>query len=312
MCQNPQSVRVRFDTWSNNVLKVDGDAGLKEIMDKFYITAMSEVNLRPYLEDGDVETLSQNQHVYIKSLFTNRVNLKKDSLEIAPDTAETELEKSLCIEHLQKVLQNMEVPEGIITDILNRLKAHKFNFVSAKLTTSETFAASETTVRVRAQPSFESAEEATVHLFPKASIKVRLETWSKEAFSTDLDTTLESIIDQFQPTVLVDPILKRFFVGHPNLRQHLSCFLKVAMTEGKFRCKNALDMAHGEQFALGLGGEEYDHYLEHLIKALKTFNVPTDVVDDMVAIVTPVRSIFVEGKIRHFGTCAIDFSTLLS
>ncbi len=58
-----------------------------------------------------------------------------------------------------------------------------------------------------------------------------------------------------------------------------------------------MKVAHSRLFDMGLGGKEFDIVAGHLVAVLKSFNVPADIIDDIVAKVVPLRETFVQGNI---------------
>ena len=52
-------------------------------------------------------------------------------------------------------------------------------------------------------------------------------------------------------------------------------------------------------FKMGLGGKEFDLVAGHLIGALNALNVPGDITTDIVGVVGPLRSIFVDGGAKY-------------
>ena len=53
-------------------------------------------------------------------------------------------------------------------------------------------------------------------------------------------------------------------------------------------------------FKMGLGGKEFDLVAGHLVDALNALNVPSNITADIVEVVSPLRSVFVEGGAK-FG-----------
>ena len=130
----------------------------------------------------------------------------------------------------------------------------------------------------------------------------RLDAWSTATLKIDGDTALQAAVDKFYSTVLVDPELKRFFEGHDHekLRKHQFNFMKAAFSGGKFKYSDrSMEAAHLNLFKMGLGGKEFDLVAGHLVGALKALNVPSDIISDIVGVVGPLRTIFVDGAIKY-------------
>ena len=130
----------------------------------------------------------------------------------------------------------------------------------------------------------------------------RLGAWSQKTLDVNGDIALEVAVDKFYERVLVDPSLVRFFEGHDHakLRKHQFNFMKSAFSGGKFKYTHkSMDVAHARLFKMGLGGKEFDIVAGHLIGTLQSLNVPEDIQTDVVTVVGPLRSIFVEGYEKH-------------
>jgi hypothetical protein len=63
----------------------------------------------------------------------------------------------------------------------------------------------------------------------------------------------------------------------------------------------SMEAAHMRLFQMGLGGKEFDLVANHLVKTLQSLKVPEDIVTDVVGVVGPLRSIFVEGYEKYNG-----------
>ena len=73
--------------------------------------------------------------------------------------------------------------------------------------------------------------------------------------------------------------------------------MRYAFSNGQKQYSNrSMLVAHSRLFDMGLGGNEFDIVAGHLVATLKSFNVPDDIVNDIVAKVSPLRDTFVKGN----------------
>ncbi len=130
----------------------------------------------------------------------------------------------------------------------------------------------------------------------------RLDDWSRSALNIDGDTALGVTVDKFYESVLVDPLLERYFADHDHakLRKHQFNFMKAAFSRGKFPYTHrTMEVAHTRLFQMGLGGSEFDVVAGHLVGTLQALNVPEDIQNDIVGVVGPLRQIFVDGQLKY-------------
>jgi truncated hemoglobin YjbI len=78
--------------------------------------------------------------------------------------------------------------------------------------------------------------------------------------------------------------------------------MRYAFSDGghKYSGKNMIE-AHARLFPMGLGGEEFDLVAGALVSTLQSINVPADIISDIVAVVSPLRSIFVDGRNNYLA-----------
>jgi hypothetical protein len=78
--------------------------------------------------------------------------------------------------------------------------------------------------------------------------------------------------------------------------------MRYAFSDGshKYSGKSMIE-AHARLFPMGLGGEEFDLVAGALVSTLQSINVPADIISDIVAVVSPLRSIFVDGRNNYLA-----------
>jgi truncated hemoglobin YjbI len=76
--------------------------------------------------------------------------------------------------------------------------------------------------------------------------------------------------------------------------------MRYAFSAGKFEYNfKSIGDAHSHLFAMKLGAHHFDYVAENLVATLKSLNVPDDIQTDVVAVVVPLRQIFVDGEKNH-------------
>lgn len=117
------------------------------------------------------------------------------------------------------------------------------------------------------------------------------------------DAALEASVEGLYSRLLADTALKPFFLGVDmgKLKIHQQKFLAIAFGV----IPDGLDVAglilrqHARLFPLGLNETHFDLVAGHLIDTLKSLGVTQDMVDEVVAIVGPLRGVFKMAAIRQ-------------
>ena len=114
---------------------------------------------------------------------------------------------------------------------------------------------------------------------------------------------LEAAVDIFYEKLVVDEALSKFFEGvdMDKLKLHQRKFLTLALTEipdgvdvpGLMRDK------HKRFFAMGLNETHFDMVAGHLVETLKGLQVKADLIDEIIAVIAPLRSVFENEKKVH-------------
>jgi hemoglobin len=117
------------------------------------------------------------------------------------------------------------------------------------------------------------------------------------------EAALEQAVEVFYEKLVSDPTLLRFFenVNLDKLKLHQRKFLAVALTE----FPKDLDVAslirekHHRLFALGLNETHFDKVASHLVATLQGLQVSESLIDEIVSVIAPLRSVFETGKKEH-------------
>jgi len=115
---------------------------------------------------------------------------------------------------------------------------------------------------------------------------------------------VRATITDFYDRIMADERLAYFFDGAnmPNLKMHQLRFFKLALTEipKDFDVPALILEKHLRLFQdKGLCEDHFDIVAGHLVDSLQSLGVPQDLVDETVAIVGPLRAVFVEGAQKH-------------
>jgi hemoglobin len=116
------------------------------------------------------------------------------------------------------------------------------------------------------------------------------------------DAALELAVDKFYHKNVAHAEVARFFEGVDLrlLRAHQFKFMKLAFTEipEGVDVVGMLEKSHSRLFDMGLNETHFDVIASNLVETMQELGVAADVIDDAVAVVGPLRSIF-ENKAKE-------------
>ncbi len=122
----------------------------------------------------------------------------------------------------------------------------------------------------------------------------QLDAWAKPQ-QLSADAAIELAVEQFYAKNLADDRINHFFgdTDLEKLRRHQFNFLRYAFSEGRIQYRGeAIKDAHSNSIAKGLNGYHFDCVAENLVATLTALAVPQDIIDQVVATVSPLRAIF--------------------
>lgn len=114
------------------------------------------------------------------------------------------------------------------------------------------------------------------------------------------EAALEAVVEEFYVRLIGDPKLKHFFEGvnMRKLKRHQRGFLKVAFT----KIPDSIDVPmlllkkHERLFSeMSLDETHFDLVAAHLIETMQSLGLKQTLIDEAVAIVAPLRSVFEAG-----------------
>ena len=122
----------------------------------------------------------------------------------------------------------------------------------------------------------------------------QLDAWAKPQ-QLSADAAIELAVEKFYERNLADDRINHFFVDTDleKLRRHQFNFLRYAFSEGRIQYRgDSIKDAHSNSIAKGLNGYHFDCVAENLGTSLTALAVPQDIIDQILAIVGPLRTIF--------------------
>lgn len=127
---------------------------------------------------------------------------------------------------------------------------------------------------------------------------------------------VRAVVDQFYVRVLGDDKLYHFFEGvnMSHLKLHQLKFLRMAFTEipKNVNVKSMIIKKHCELFVdKGLNETHFDLVAGHLVDALQHLGVSSDLIAESLAVVAPLRPIFVETARNFQNSIATDGAALV-
>ena len=116
---------------------------------------------------------------------------------------------------------------------------------------------------------------------------------------------IEAAVEEYNTRVHSDPDLARFFEGVDNrrLKRHERRFFTMAFS-GKLPANvgQRLMRAHERLFVdMGLNAKHFDAVIyRHFVDTLKHLDVDAELVEESLAVLSPLRPVFEEGYQRHY------------
>eukprot|EP00543_Licmophora_paradoxa_P019095 CAMPEP_0202473912 /NCGR_PEP_ID=MMETSP1360-20130828/92100_1 /ASSEMBLY_ACC=CAM_ASM_000848 /TAXON_ID=515479 /ORGANISM="Licmophora paradoxa, Strain CCMP2313" /LENGTH=413 /DNA_ID=CAMNT_0049100997 /DNA_START=106 /DNA_END=1347 /DNA_ORIENTATION=- len=111
---------------------------------------------------------------------------------------------------------------------------------------------------------------------------------------------LEAAVDIFYEKLVADETLEDFFEGvdMSKLKAHQRKFLTLALTEipKDVDVPKMMSDSHGRLFKMGLNAKHFDSVAGHLVQTLKGLQVKASLIDEIVAVVAPLRVVFEENS----------------
>jgi hemoglobin len=246
--------------------RIGGPAALEAAVDIFYEKLVHDVNLVPFFDNVNIEKLKDHQRKFLTIALTE---IPKD-IDVALLMKEkhkrlfamglNESHFDLVVGHLAETLRGLQVQDRWIEEIIG---------IIAPL-----------------RAVFQAGEKQ--HLLDKIGGPA----------------ALEAAVDIFYERMLGDPYLTTFFknTNINKLKKHQRDFLTLALTEvpPDVNVPELLATKHAFLFKKGLNETHFDSVAGHLMTTLKDLQVRDDYVDQVIAIIAPLRVVFEEGA-RKFS-----------
>jgi hemoglobin len=115
------------------------------------------------------------------------------------------------------------------------------------------------------------------------------------------EPALAAAVDILYERLVADDKLRTYFEGisMKSLKGMQRSFLKLALTEipDDLDVADYLIKSHARSFSMGLDGTDFDAVAGHLVGTLESLGVTADLVDEVVAVVGPLRACFENGGV---------------
>ena len=112
------------------------------------------------------------------------------------------------------------------------------------------------------------------------------------------DQAIDAAVTNFYERNLADERINQFFgdVDLDRLKGHQFNFLRYAFSEGRVGnyTGRSIERAHRRLIEDGLNATHFDCVAENLVTTLNQLSLPDEIVNGIVAVVVPLRSLFEE------------------
>jgi len=108
---------------------------------------------------------------------------------------------------------------------------------------------------------------------------------------------VKAVIDDFYTRIMDDKGLEKFFAGveMSTLRKHQFMFMKTIFTKIPDNADVMILNKHKRLFPMGLNEKHFDMVAGHLVASMNAHSVPDNLIDEVVAIIGPLRAVFEKG-----------------
>jgi hemoglobin len=116
-----ESARAKFQADREKSLyhRLGGKAAVEAAVDKFYVKVLADKRINHFFEDINMATQHRKQKAFLSAAFGSPVAWKgKDMRRAHEDMTLTEVHFNAVAENLQKTLEEMKVPQPLISEVM--------------------------------------------------------------------------------------------------------------------------------------------------------------------------------------------------
>ena len=116
-----ESARAKFQADREKSLyhRLGGKAAIDAAVDKFYVKVLADKRINQFFEDINMATQHRKQKAFLSAAFGSPVAWKgKDMRRAHEDMKLTEVHFNAVAENLQKTLEEMKVPQPLISEVM--------------------------------------------------------------------------------------------------------------------------------------------------------------------------------------------------
>jgi hemoglobin len=116
-----ESARAKFQADREKSLyhRLGGKAAVDAAVDKFYVKVLADKRINHFFEDINMATQHRKQKAFLSAAFGSPVAWKgKDMRRAHEDMTLTEVHFNAVAENLQKTLEEMKVPQPLISEVM--------------------------------------------------------------------------------------------------------------------------------------------------------------------------------------------------
>jgi hemoglobin len=116
-----ESARAKFQAEREKSLyhRLGGKAAVEAAVDKFYVKVLADKRINHFFEDVNMTTQQRKQKAFLSAAFGSPVAWKgKDMRRAHEDMTLTEAHFNAVAENLQKTLEEMKVPQPLVSEVM--------------------------------------------------------------------------------------------------------------------------------------------------------------------------------------------------
>lgn len=268
--------------------RLGGVKAVRAVVDEFYDRILADEQLMGFFDDTSVVVLKLHQVGFMKLAFTE-IPQDIDPVALLTEKHQALFQKGLNGQHFDMVaghfvgaLQHAGVEQSLIDEAASVVLPLRPVFVEG----AKKFGPA-------------SEQKSTTEEEEVPALLNEIQETDKEPTLMDKlggAPALTAAVEEFYKRILADPELAIFFDDSSMtvLKMHQLAFMKVAFSKipEDLDVMKLIKEKHARLFEKGLNAKHFDKVASHFVGTLKFLNVPSNLIDECVAIIGPLRVVF--------------------
>lgn len=268
--------------------RLGGVETVRAVVNEFYTRILADDQLKRFFDQASMTALRLHQLEFMKLAFTE-IPDDVDPVALLTEKHQRLFREGLNGEHFDLVaqhfvgaLQHHRVDQILIDEAATVIMSFRPTFLAG----AEKYGPS---ANVAIDSNLEKNEERPVLHANQDKEPTLMDKLGGVA-------ALKTAVEEFYKRILSDPELAIFFenTSMTALKMHQLAFMKIAFTQipDDLDVPKLMKEKHAPLFEKGLNASHFDKVASHFANTLKHLNVASDLVDECVSVIAPLRVVF--------------------